>query len=155
MEAQESAGRNALMLIHTLAHGPFRRNVLVAVGFAEEVVITILFNGYKIALSLSQQAAVAFEYIGMGNDIVRGSGLRQVRRESSETVQGKANEGNAGMGGVEFLVWFNHKALHGCHLPGEFLMRSRIAQLSKNIQRLHDLKGRLLNLLSRSQVIVT
>jgi hypothetical protein len=92
------------MLIHTLAHGPFGRDMLVAEGFTEEVVTAILFNGHKIALGLSQKAAVALEYIGMRNGIVRGNDLRQARWESGETVQGKTNEGNAGMGGVELLV---------------------------------------------------
>jgi len=92
------------LFIHTLAHGPFGRNMLIAEGFTEEVVTAILFNGHKIALGLCQKAAVALEYIDMGNDIVRGSDLRQTGGESGETIQGKANERNARMRCVELLV---------------------------------------------------
>ena len=53
--------------------------------------------------------------------------------------------------GVPVYALFDLETLH-IHLPGEFLLRSKIAQLSMNINQLQRLKITLLNLPSRSQV---
>ncbi|MEO8406546.1 MAG: hypothetical protein ABI480_18185, partial [Chitinophagaceae bacterium] len=70
-----------------------------------------------------------------------------------ETVQGKSHEGKAGMGCVKlFFRLLNDETFHGFHLPDEFIVGSKIAQLSNNIKYLQQIKIRILNLLSRIQV---
>ena len=63
------------MVIHSLAQGCFRRNLLKTQSFTEKVIFPALLDCRKIALPLSKQGAEGSDHIGMEMPWDRGTAL--------------------------------------------------------------------------------
>jgi len=59
------------VVIHPLAQGRFRRNLLKTQGFTEKVIVTVLLDRCKIALALCKQRAKGSDHICMGNAVAQ------------------------------------------------------------------------------------